>query len=102
MDSSKATEYQVKVAAQLGLDVSGDTCAVAAAKLGDLVGPALDQTDAVRNPTERQIAFAHALGVDVSRDTFRVASARIDDALRLRNLDALARLQLKPGDKVGT
>ncbi|MBI2918375.1 MAG: hypothetical protein HYY01_10330 [Chloroflexi bacterium] len=37
MDNSKATEYQIKVAAQLGIDVAGETIAVAAAKIGDLV-----------------------------------------------------------------
>jgi|GEM_PF-2281494 len=102
MVNPKATEYQIEVAAQLGLDVASDTIAVAAAKIGDVVSSALDEATTVRSSTELQNACGRALGIDVSHDTPRVASARIADAQRLKNFEALAKLHLRPGDTVAT
>jgi hypothetical protein len=101
MVNPKATTYQIKIGAQLGLDVSGDKIAVAAAKIGDIVGQALDPTDTVHRPGGEAIAQARSLGIDISHDTVRVAFAKIEDAGRLKTFETLAKLGVKPGDKVG-
>ena len=87
-------------ASKLGLDVSEDTWAVAAARIHDQIAPAIRDDPQITLATVRQVQFAEQLGLNVSKDTVRVASARIGDALDQRNQEALAVLNLKPGDRV--
>lgn len=95
-----ATEEQLRVAAALGLEVSADSESIAAARIQDAVSLAIGERSGPQPATEKQVEFARSLGLDAAGDTLRVASARIDDELRRRNLEAIERLKLAPGDRV--
>jgi hypothetical protein len=94
------TDIQVRVASALGVDITGDSQTVAAARLHDVVAEAIGERHGPRCATERQIEFGRGLGLDLRDDSLRVASARISDELERRNRETLARLQLQPGDRV--
>lgn len=95
-----ATPFQVDIGHRLGLDLAGETYAVAAAKILDVVGAAIGDTRRYEHPTEKQIAFGNTLGADVRNQTFRVASAMLEDALLERNKRAIEQMDLKSGDLV--
>lgn len=95
-----ATPFQVDIGHRLGLDLAGETYAVAAAKILDVVGPAIGNVCRYEHPTEKQITFGNVLGLDLRSQTFRVASAMLEDALLDRNQRAIERMDLKPGDRV--
>lgn len=96
----KPSKEQRRIADLLGVDVSKDSAAVAAARLqGALAGP-LQMPQAKLPPTKRQAMQAQELGLDITGDTQRMAAARINQEIQRRNAQALERLQLKPGDWV--
>jgi flavin-dependent dehydrogenase len=97
---SPSTPYQQEIARRLGIDVTSETQAVAGARILDIVERALDPDTERRSATPRQIEFARKLGLDPVVESFHVCSAQIDDHLRTLNEEAIARLQLKPGDRV--
>lgn len=94
------TSRQLELALKLGIDVRRDTEAVAGARILAEVGDAIGQPRSAHPATKPQMEFATKLGIDVSADALVVASAKIADALYQRNLAALSRLGLKPGDSV--
>ena len=94
------TEQQLTVGKRVGLDLSQDSQAVAAARILDVVGPAIGDVRRHEKPTDRQIAFAESLGIDASGYSFRVAFAMIQDALLEQEKRAVDAMDLKPGDKV--
>jgi hypothetical protein len=95
-----ATPEQKTVAGKLGINVAGDTFAVAAARILDVVGSAIGDERRYDTPTDKQIRFARELGADISHDSFRVGSAKLDDALALLDMRQIAELKLGPGVKV--
>jgi hypothetical protein len=97
--NQSSSQEQKELAKLLGIDISADTFDVAAARLLDAVAIAIGH-EPPKNASEGQIAFATSLGQDVSTNTKRVASAKICEALFLNNQDAIAALNLKPGDRV--
>lgn len=99
MSNESSSQEQKELAKLLGLDISADTFDVAAARLLDAVAIAIGH-EPPQNATERQIVFASSIGQDVSTNTKRVASAKIGEALFSKNQDAIAALNLKPGDRV--
>lgn len=99
MKPSGPSQDQEHLAQLLGVNVATDTFDVAAARLLDRVAAAIGYGPS-EPPSERQIAFAYALGQDVTSDTKRVASAKIGEALFANNQDAIATLNLQPGDHV--
>jgi hypothetical protein len=99
MSNESSSQEQKELAKLLGLDISADTFDVAAARLLDAVAIAIGD-EPPQNATERQIVFASSIGQDVSTNTKRVASAKIGEALFSKNQDAIAALNLKPGDRV--
>ena len=99
MTQSVASDSQKELARALGIELSDQTEAVAAAFLHDAVARAI--LDEPRQPsTSNQRVFAGSLNLDVGADSRRVASARIREARDSRNRDALQALQLAPGDRV--
>lgn len=94
------TEVQRRVAAALGVDVVNDTSTVAAARIRDVVAEAIGERFATRPATTKQIEYGIRLGLDLRSDSIRVASAKIGDELSRRNFEAIARLDLRPGDHV--
>ena len=90
---------QLTLAKALGLDVAHDSFEIAAARIFDAVAPAIGQRPAEVS-TERQREFANSLGIDVLADTKRIASAKIGEALYKKGQDALAEMNLRPGDQV--
>ena len=101
MTKNLPTDTQIKIANTLGIDISGDSRDVAAARIREVVEPAINPNSIYgRKATQKQIKFATSLGLDVLGDSFWVCSAKIDDTLRELNQLALERLKLKPGDKV--
>jgi len=90
---------QREIAGRLGLDISADSSDIAAARIFDAVATAVGHEPTAPS-TERQRAFAASLGQDVSSDSQRIASARIGEALQIRNEQAIAELDLKPGDRI--
>ncbi|WP_156117293.1 hypothetical protein [Xanthomonas sacchari] len=93
------SDFQQEVAALLGLDVSNDSYDVAAAKIMDRVAIAVKHFPPKPSSAEQR-KFAKSLKLAVAKDSMRVASAKISDALADKNAKALARLNLKKGDKV--
>lgn len=99
MSSIAPSKEQTKLAALLGVDIGADTFDVAAARLLDAIAPAIGHEP--RAPSSaRQREFAASLGFDSSFDSKRVASAKINEALYVRNQNAIVALDLKPGDRV--
>ena len=94
------TKEQHLVALALAVDISRDTCHVAAARIQTVIGPAIMHVYAQNPATDRQIEFGKTISVDVSRDSNLVASAKISDRLFVINTEAAAKLSLKPGDSV--
>ncbi|SRR6266481_1122787 len=94
-----ANRAQCRIARRLDIDVSGDSDEIAAARILDAVAPAL-LARPERPSTTRQRKFAESLALDVGADSLRVASVRIAETLRLRNLDAAARMRMRPGRMV--
>ena len=99
MTASQPSQDQLHLASVLGIDISGDTFDVAAARLLDGVAPAIGHEPAEPS-SERQRAFAESLGYDVALDSKRVASAKIGEALLANNLGAIKSLNLQAGDRV--
>ena len=95
---ARATQVQIQIAKDLGIEVSKDSFRVAAARILDLVAPAIGYN--AKPATSKQVEFAKGLGIDVTSDSSRVASARIQDKLEEVNSRALKELRLAPGDKV--
>jgi hypothetical protein len=95
-----ATEQQVRIAEALGVDVSGDSESVAAARILDEVAFAIGERNGRRPVTEKQVEFGRQLGLRLVADSLRVASAKIIEELRRRSVDAIKKLALKPGDRV--
>jgi hypothetical protein len=89
---------QLRLASALDVDLTGLSQAIAAARLRAAVAPALNLDP--RPATEKQVAFAQTLGIDVRGQSVSVARERIDAELTVRNLVALDRLELRPGDLV--
>jgi hypothetical protein len=98
--NSTPSAEQLRIAALLGIDVRGDTEAVAAARIEDAVSPAISLGQPARPATDRQIEFGKALGLALTGDTLRVASAKIDEELFRRSAVAVESLGLKAGDRV--
>ena len=95
-----ATEHQVRIAEALGVDVSGDSESVAAARILDEVAFAIGERNGRRPVTEKQVEFGQRLGLSLAAVSLRVASAKLVEELRRRSVDAIKRLDLKPGDRV--
>ena len=100
MTKISPTDTQIKIANTLGIDILGDSRDVAAARIREVIEPAINPNSIYRTATRKQIEFAASLGLDVSGDSIWVCSAKIDDKLRELNQLALESLKLKPGDKV--
>jgi hypothetical protein len=100
MKHPRPTPFQREVAGALGINISGDSANVAAARLADYLGPAIRDGRPPRPATESQRAYADSLGLDVSADTVSIASAKIAQHLFALNKQALRKLRLKPGDRV--
>jgi hypothetical protein len=97
---SKPTAFQKQIAKALSIDISGDSEAVASARIRQYVAPAIGEKAYDEPATEKQIGFAKTLGIDVKEDTKGIASARISKELHARDLKALEQLNLRPGDHV--
>ncbi len=94
------TKNQKEIARQLGVRVvKSDSFNVVAAEIRDHVAIAIGDWKAA-DPTERQLEYAKSLGINVGKYSRRVISAKIEDELTKRNVKALKKLKLKPGDKV--
>lgn len=98
--NSTPSAEQLRIAKLLGIDVKGDTEAVAAARIEDAVSPAISAEEQSRPATDRQIEFGNALGLSLAGESLRVASAKIDEELFRRNAVAVESLGLKAGDCV--
>ena len=94
------TTLQLELATKLGVDVAKASAAVAAALIREAVAVAIGEPAAASPSSERQRAFAEALGINVHEKSRVVASVMIDEALFQRNSEVLAKLKLRPGDKV--
>ena len=96
----KPTPAQLTIAAKLGLQVSADdTFAVLASTILEVVGHAIGCPG--RDVSDRQRDLAEELGIDISDcSSSSVAFIRIQEAIRIANLDAARRMELKPGDSV--
>jgi hypothetical protein len=99
-ERSQPTEEQKKIASLLNIDVSTDSQEVAAARIREVVEPAINPDGGYRSPTQSQIELAQKLGLDVSSDSFWVCFAKISEKLDELNQEALERLQLMTGDWV--
>ena len=96
----KPTPEQLEIAGQLGIQASpDDTFAVVASAILERVGNAVGCPPRV--VSDRQQELAYELEIDVTDCTsFWSAFVRIQEAIHLSNLDAVRRMELKPGDRV--
>jgi hypothetical protein len=88
------------LAAALGVDVSSDDFHTAAARLYEIIWPALEIHDSQLAESEKQVALAKDIDLDIHGENRAEASQRIAARLRLLNELALRTLDLKPGDLV--
>ena len=95
----RPSQEQLQLANLLGLNLAADTFDVAAAQLLDKIAAAIGH-EPPEQSSERQQSFAASLGLDVTTDSKRVAGAKIGDALYTKNQEAIASLNLQPGDRV--
>ena len=96
----KPNAYQKEIAAKLGIDVSRDSYRVAAARIREVVDPALSAKARTRPADAEQKELAKRFHLRVSRDTRLVASAKIQDRRELINKKLARKMGLKPGVKV--
>lgn len=94
------TDVQKKIAKILGVDISSDSRNIAAARIREIVEPAINPNSTYWTATQKQIEYAKSLDLNIAGDSFWVCSAKIDDRLRELNQAALDKLKLKPGDRV--
>jgi hypothetical protein len=94
------TVHQIEIAAKLGIDISGDSQAVAAARIREQVELAIRPEKEYRSATSAQINFGKKLCLDLKDDSIWVASAKLQDELDRLNRLKLEELQLKAGDPV--
>src|SRR5438105_6247331 len=100
MSHPRPTDFQMEIAAAVGVDISKDSRDVTAARLRDYLALAFGEERKIRPATPSQTEFARDLGFDVSDDSMSVALAKIAQHLSALNERALWRLKLKPGDRV--
>jgi hypothetical protein len=97
MNHLPPTDEQKKVAELLGIDISDDSLVVAAARIRDVVEPAIRPGTEYRPATDKQLKHAESLGIEVAGDSLWVCWAKINEKLRELNQEARERLQLIPG-----
>lgn len=97
---TKPTSMQLAIAARLGIEVSSEhSFAVVASTILEEVGDAIGCPP--RSVSDRQRELAQELKIDISDcNSSCVAFVRIQEAIQLANLDAVKRMQLKPGDRI--
>lgn len=98
----RATKKQIEMATKLGIDVSTDSNITAAAKIESAVYEAINPGKERRKATEKQIDFLKALDIETECRGLIIVSALIDEELQNRNIAAIKRLDLKPGDTIVT
>ncbi len=96
----KPNAYQKKIAAKLGLNISRDSYRVAAARIREIVGPALSAQAKTHPAGPEQIELAKKFHLRVSKDSRLVASAKIQDRREQINRKLARTMGLKPGMKV--
>jgi hypothetical protein len=96
----RTSDLQRRLATALGVDVSSDDFHTAAARLYEIIWPALEIHDSQIAESEKQAALAKDIGLDIHGDNRAGASQRIAARLRLLNEIALHTLDLRPGDLV--
>jgi hypothetical protein len=94
------TALQRRIAKALGVNISGDTERVAAARIREFVAPAMLEKSYAEQASEKQVSYGVMIGLDLSGLSKGLASAMIDDRHAELNAEALQRLALKPGDEV--
>ena len=91
---------QHKLAKLLGVDASNDDFHTAAARLYEVIWPAVEIHESQQPASEKQLAFAKDIGLEIDGIDRAGASQRIAARLRLLNEIALRALDLRPGDRV--
>ncbi len=94
------SNLQRTLAAALGIDVSEDDFHTAAARLYEVIWPALEIHDSQLAASEKQAALARDIGLEIDGSSRAGTSQRIAARLRLLNEVALRTLDLRPGDRV--
>ena len=97
---AKPTPEQLMIADQLGIQVSpDDTFGAVASAILERVGIAIGCPPRV--VSDRQRELAEELEIDMTEcASFWSAFMKIQEAIQLSNLDAVRRMELKPGDIV--
>lgn len=96
----KVSGEQVEFGKKLGLDLSGCTINVAAARIRDEMDGEFWGRAEFGHPTEKQVALAAKYGYDITGETRALGDAVVDDVLTQLNLEAIASQDLRPGDHV--
>lgn len=94
------SELQKRLAKTLGIDLSGDSFRIAAARIYEAVWPAIEFQSSDLPVSDKQIAFGRDIGIDVSGGDRFTASLQISARLDVLNEVALRDLDLRPGDKI--
>ena len=99
-DIELVSENQIAFCKKLGLDVSGDSVGVAAAKIEEAIQQQFWGIEVKDSPTSKQITLANKFGIDISGMSRLVGNAVIDDIMSQLNANAIKEQGLRPGLRV--
>lgn len=96
---NRVSDQQIEFCHRLGIDVSGDTVSLAAAKIYDIIRREFFGEELGR-PSEKQIDLAMRFGFDISKCSQREGNAIIDDIMSELNYESIDEQKLEPGVEV--
>lgn len=100
-DYRKPSDVQEEVSKKLGIDISGCGLLSAGAKIEEYLYGALHPDTGLKKATDAQKTYAKSLGIKNSNsDSSLLLSAKIEEVLLERNVNALMKLNLQPGNTV--
>ncbi|MFH1674245.1 MAG: hypothetical protein ABIF87_12580 [Pseudomonadota bacterium] len=99
-DIELVSEKQIVFCRKLGLDVSGNSVSVAAAKINEVIQRQFWGSPINESPTDKQISLAKKFGIDISHMSRLVGDAVINDIMTQLNANAIKEQGLRPGLRV--
>lgn len=95
----RVSDQQIAFCRKLGMDLTGETESLAAAKIYDMIRAEFFNED-LGNPSEKQIELAKTFGFDITKCSRREGNAIIDDIMNELNYESIEEQQLAPGMEV--
>ena len=96
----KPTSNQKHIAKLLKVNIQGDSSLIAAAKIESTVYEAIRPGKKRKNASENQKSYLKSLNAKATSEDRIVISAMIEEALKIENMKAITKFDLKPGDTI--